>query len=76
VNGNLTLTRLTTLTLSFCSAGGAKEDTFYLSYVVAATRPIGKPALALGAFALATPFIEGVTGVPRDQFLSIIQGSL
>eukprot|EP00903_Cladosiphon_okamuranus_P017829 g16408.t1 len=67
-NPNLLAVRPT----GFGGAINAKNDTMQMSYVIAATRPLG-PVLLWGlAFLLAIPLIEIATGIPREQMLSMI----
>merc|ERR1711957_1059087 len=50
-------------------ADTAGKDAFYLSYFIAATRPLGGVWLSVLCFLLATPLIEQITGVPlRSTF--------
>uniref|UniRef100_A0A7R9UE42 PSI-F n=1 Tax=Pinguiococcus pyrenoidosus TaxID=172671 RepID=A0A7R9UE42_9STRA len=50
-------------------ATGAKDDTFYMSYVIAFTRPLGPVLLAGLIAALSVPLVEGLTGIPRAELL-------
>lgn len=59
--------------------GGADKtgkDALYLSYVIAATRPLGPVLLATLFFLLSVPAIEIATGIPREEFLDVIQSKL
>mmetsp|Transcript_3297 Transcript_3297/g.8318 ORF Transcript_3297/g.8318 Transcript_3297/m.8318 type:complete len:185 (+) Transcript_3297:3-557(+) len=55
------------------SADKADDKTMQLSYVVAWTRPVGAQLLTTLALLLSIPVIEGATGVPREQWLSLLQ---
>ncbi|CAM9951679.1 unnamed protein product [Ectocarpus sp. 13 AM-2016] len=67
-NPNLLAVRPT----GFGGAANAKSDTMQMSYVIAATRPLG-PVLLFGlAFCLAIPLVEIGTGISREQILSAI----
>jgi hypothetical protein len=54
----------------FGSATGAKEDTLYLSYFIAATRPLGSAVWYVLGACISVPLIEKVTGVTRADLFS------
>ncbi|CAM9312898.1 unnamed protein product [Choristocarpus tenellus] len=53
----------------FGGAINAKDDTMYMSYVIAYTRPIGGILLAGLFLCLSIPFVELSTGIPRQELL-------